>query len=140
MAMAREGALLALADINEAAVAETLSLLDEPSARHLTLRLDVTDETAVEDAVRAVRDFFGRPADVIVNSAGIMGPMTSLLDLDVKELRAAYRINVEVVQGPVVRAAPKKGIMSAHSFNAMFREFTLHFSILTEKVRILPCW
>lgn len=114
LAMAREGALLALADINEAAVAETLSLLAEAddARRHLTLRLDVTDEAAVEDAVRAVQDFFGRPADVIVNSAGIMGPVTALLDLDVKELRDAYRINVEgtfLVMRSFVRALKEAG-------------------------------
>ena len=57
------------------------------------------DEQAVEAAVRAVHEHFGRPADVIVNSAGIMGPVADLLDLDVKELRNAYRINVEVPRG-----------------------------------------
>lgn len=101
VAMAREGARLVLADINMEGALETLSLLavlrGDSARGHLPLRLDVTDEEAVDKAVRGVQEHFGRPADVIVNSAGIMGPLTELLDLDVNELRTTYRINVEVL-------------------------------------------
>ncbi|KAK3928120.1 Estradiol 17-beta-dehydrogenase 8, partial [Frankliniella fusca] len=102
VAMAREGAGLVLADINESSAAETLSLVEAvpapgpgPRPHHLVLRLDVTDEDGVDAALREVRRHFGQPADVLVNSAGIMGPMALLLDLDVKAMRDAYKINVE---------------------------------------------
>ncbi|KAE8742566.1 hypothetical protein FOCC_FOCC011860 [Frankliniella occidentalis] len=97
VAMAREGASLVLADINEAGAAETLSLIQQDGApgHHLPLRLDVTDEAAVDAVLREVQRHFGRPADIVVNSAGIMGPVAFLLDLDVKAMREAYTINVE---------------------------------------------
>ncbi|KAJ1520565.1 hypothetical protein ONE63_003677 [Megalurothrips usitatus] len=94
-AMAREGANLVLLDINDSGVAETLAHLDGKADRHLSLHVDVADEEGVERAVREVQRRFGRPADIVVNSAGIMGSVASLLDLDVKELRKMYSINVE---------------------------------------------
>ncbi|XP_043188875.1 estradiol 17-beta-dehydrogenase 8-like [Amphibalanus amphitrite] len=67
--MAREGARVVAADLNEASAKETAALL--ASAEHVGVPLDVTSEESVAAVVRGVRDRYGAPADCVVNSAGI---------------------------------------------------------------------
>lgn len=68
--MAAEGARLVLWDINEPALACAAS---EFGARALCQRVDVTDENAIETAIRQAMAPPGR-LDIVVNSAGIVGP------------------------------------------------------------------
>ncbi|KAF0313319.1 Estradiol 17-beta-dehydrogenase 8 [Amphibalanus amphitrite] len=59
--MAREGARVVAADLNEASAKETAALL--ASAEHVGVPLDVTSEESVAAVVRGVRDRYGAPAD-----------------------------------------------------------------------------
>ncbi|BAH49788.1 SDR family NAD(P)-dependent oxidoreductase [Rhodococcus opacus] len=53
-------------------------------------RLDVTDP----DAVDSLRARLGR-VDILVNSAGVVGPSAPLVDVDLAEWRRTFRINVD---------------------------------------------
>ena len=53
-------------------------------------RLDVTDP----DAVDSLRARLGR-VDILVNSAGVVGPSAPLVDVDFAEWRRTFRINVD---------------------------------------------
>ena len=53
-------------------------------------KLDVTDPAAVD----ALRDSLG-PIGILVNSAGIVGPSRPLVDVDLDEWRATFRVNVD---------------------------------------------
>ncbi|MFC9554669.1 SDR family NAD(P)-dependent oxidoreductase [Rhodococcus sp. NPDC056960] len=53
-------------------------------------RLDVTDS----DAVDALRTRLGR-VDILVNSAGVVGPSAPLVDVDLDDWRRTFRINVD---------------------------------------------
>jgi len=69
--LARGGAKLALMDVLEEPLAESVALCIEagsPDAR--AYRLDVTDEQAVEETVNRVAEEFGS-IDILVNNAGI---------------------------------------------------------------------
>jgi NAD(P)-dependent dehydrogenase (short-subunit alcohol dehydrogenase family) len=68
---ARQGAMVALADVNlEAAQQAATALLAEGSPKTLGVLCDVTNRAQVEQMVAAVVQHFGR-LDVLVNNAGI---------------------------------------------------------------------
>jgi len=72
--LAREGAAVVSADVNEQTAHATLSDLSTSGANvqsHLALKTDVSSLSSVESAAEAIQAHFGRPADVVVNSAGI---------------------------------------------------------------------
>jgi NAD(P)-dependent dehydrogenase (short-subunit alcohol dehydrogenase family) len=64
---AEEGAVLALLDLDSAALARTASQL--PGAKPLTIVADVTDESAVDDAFARIADAHKR-IDVLINNVG----------------------------------------------------------------------
>lgn len=68
--LAEEGAKVALADINEAAVAETADMLGE-GTQSLCITIDVSDSANCSDAVAACLDRFGQ-LDVLCNIAGVL--------------------------------------------------------------------
>ncbi len=59
----------------------------------LVLKLDVTDRTQAEAAVRAAEDHFGCIDDVLVNNAGI-GYFAAVEESDEKEVRKMFDVNV----------------------------------------------
>jgi NAD(P)-dependent dehydrogenase (short-subunit alcohol dehydrogenase family) len=67
---AREGWRLALADINEPGLAETLQMVREAGGDGFTLRCDVRDYSQLTALAQACEDRFGG-IDVIVNNAGV---------------------------------------------------------------------
>ena len=70
LALARRGADLALADINEAGLEETAGLVASHGVKVGRHRLDVADRAAVAAFPKAVMDAHGR-ADILVNNAGV---------------------------------------------------------------------
>ena len=68
--LARDGALLGLAELNAAAAEETRDLIEADGGEALALPTDVTDYAAMEAGVQAVIDRWGR-IDIMVNNAGI---------------------------------------------------------------------
>ncbi len=67
---AREGAKVAIADLNLDAANATAALIQQAGGQALGVAMDVTDETAVDDGVAAVVEHFGG-VDVLVSNAGI---------------------------------------------------------------------
>ncbi|NYG56897.1 SDR family NAD(P)-dependent oxidoreductase [Nocardioides perillae] len=71
VAAARQGALLAVSDVDEAGLAETVDLVKGAGAREVRSdRLDVADRAAVAAYATTVADHFGR-VNVVVNNAGV---------------------------------------------------------------------
>ena len=68
---AGQGALLAISDINEAGLAETVDLVKNAGAREVRAdRLDVADRAAFATYAAEVAEHFGR-VNVVVNNAGV---------------------------------------------------------------------
>jgi 3-oxoacyl-[acyl-carrier protein] reductase len=85
----REGAKVVLWDVNEAGLDSALSELGVVMAS----RVDVSDESAVSEAARAVADMFGR-ADILVNSAGIVGGQYALADYPLEDWLRCLKVNL----------------------------------------------
>ncbi|MEX0426705.1 SDR family NAD(P)-dependent oxidoreductase [Nocardioides sp. DS6] len=69
--LAQRGALLALSDVNEAGLAETVELAKQAGAKEVRSdRLDVADREAFTAYAAAVLEHFGR-VNVVINNAGV---------------------------------------------------------------------
>ncbi|MGZ8745429.1 MAG: SDR family NAD(P)-dependent oxidoreductase, partial [Nocardioides sp.] len=83
--LARRGALLALSDINETGLAETVALVEKAGAPAVRSdRLDVADRDAMARYALDVVEQFGR-VNVVVNNAGVSltGDFTDLEYADI---------------------------------------------------------
>ena len=92
LAFAREGARLALADIDAAAGEETAALVRRGGAQASVHPVDVGDAAAMERLVAAVRDEAGVP-DIVVNNAGI-GVAGSLLNTSLSDWERVVHVNL----------------------------------------------
>jgi len=68
---AREGAKVAVCDINDAAVASTVELIKAAGGEAVGFRVDVTDKVSIAKMVEGVMAKWGR-VDTLVNNAGIV--------------------------------------------------------------------
>lgn len=92
--LASEGAAVALFDINDALLQQTVTEFTRQGYKATGYVVDIAQEDAVEEAVRTVAETAGR-LDIMVNSAGIVGPTsTKLTDYAVTDFDAVYRTNL----------------------------------------------
>ena len=78
--LAREGAEVACADLDEANAKKVASEIEAAGRKALAIRVDVTEKAATEHMVSETVSRFGR-LDILVNNAGI-GAVAPLLDTD----------------------------------------------------------
>ena len=93
MAYAREGARLALAARSEPELEETVAAVSELDAEAIAVRTDVTSQIGTERLARRVVERFGR-IDLLVNNAGISGPVGPLQDNDITEWVDTINVNL----------------------------------------------
>ncbi|MFA6267785.1 MAG: SDR family oxidoreductase [Pseudolabrys sp.] len=92
---AREGANVVCADIDEAAVAQTVEAIDATyGGKSLALTIDVTKRGAVNDMVELALDDFGS-LQFLFNSAGSALRRAKFLDIDDDLFEATYDLNVK---------------------------------------------
>lgn len=117
--LAKEGALLALADISEAGLAETYETLPVRPAQVNTYILDVSDRQAFYDFADQVNSDFGG-ADVVINNAGVALSQT-IEDMSFEDFQWVMDINFwGVVYGtkaflPLLRKRPEACIINVSS-------------------------
>ncbi|KZX86222.1 acetoin dehydrogenase [Oleiphilus sp. HI0009] len=68
--LADAGALLAISDVNQASLDETLNLLSLPHKDVMTMLVDVSKREQMEAFAEKVEDTYGR-ADLVINNAGV---------------------------------------------------------------------
>jgi len=88
---AREGAKVAIADMNQAAADATAAEIKASGAQAMGVVMDVTDEKAVNDGVAAVAAAFGG-VDILVSNAGIqiVHPLEEFTYADWKKMLAIH--------------------------------------------------
>jgi len=92
-ALAAEGAAVAVAARSEDQVRATACLIAEAGGRALAVRADVTDRGDVERLFAEAERAFG-PVDVLVNNAGVFGPIGPLWQTDPDEWWGALASHV----------------------------------------------
>ena len=121
---AARGWFVGLGDINEAGMAETLSLL--PGGEGFAARLDVRDSKQWADALSAFAKVAGGKIDVVFNNAGIAygGPLT---DLSEEEIDRLIAVNFRgVVNGAraahvwLAASAPGSCLLNTASASALY--------------------
>ncbi|MDO8302510.1 MAG: SDR family oxidoreductase [Sedimentisphaerales bacterium] len=92
--LARAGAMVAIADIDEAAAQETLGMITKelPKIAAMVVKCNVTSEESVRGGFESLVERWGG-VDIVVNAAGI-APAYPLVHLPVDKWRLALEINL----------------------------------------------
>ncbi len=93
LAYAREGTKLALAARSGSELREVVGAVSEMGAEAIAVRTDVTEQQDTERLAHRVADRFGR-IDVLVNNAGISGPVGPLQVNDVTDWISTITVNL----------------------------------------------
>ncbi len=122
--LAREGANLAICDVNKEGITETQKEIESAGVKVLGFVVDVTDAKQVEDMVNKVLDNLGK-VDILVNNAGITrdslimrmkgGDWDAVLGVNLKGafncIKAVARPMVKEHSGKIVNIASIIGMM-----------------------------
>lgn len=98
--MAREGASVAVVDINEAAAKETAEMCrqHQPAAgdaQYHGYSISVADSTAVNEMMKKIKEQFSQPLSVVVNGAGIIRDKM-LLKMTEESFEEVIDVNLKV--------------------------------------------
>ena len=123
----REGAKVAVVDINLEAAKAVATEIQSAGGEALALRVDTADRASVDAMVRAVLDAFGQ-IDILINNAGILRD-AQLLKLSEDNFDAVIGVNLKGVFNCTQAVAPhmvERGsgrIVSASSVVALYGNF-----------------
>jgi NAD(P)-dependent dehydrogenase (short-subunit alcohol dehydrogenase family) len=93
--LGKEGATLALFDINKVLLQKTVEEFQKDGIKTKGYTLDICNETQVSKAVSQVEKEWQR-IDVLVNSAGIVGPTsTKITDFSTADFDRVYEVNLK---------------------------------------------
>jgi 3-oxoacyl-[acyl-carrier protein] reductase len=90
--LARGGMVVAVADVREDAAKETVELVERAGGSAVSVAMDVTDSSSVEEAIGAVFDQYGDSFDCLVNNAGT-DRGASVLDLSDEQWHQVIGVN-----------------------------------------------
>jgi len=90
---AREGARLALADINEDGLLQTRDTVREEGGRAIIRKTDVSKEEEVRNLILFALETYAQ-IDILCNNAGIAGSLTDLEEQDEQDWQRVYAVNV----------------------------------------------
>lgn len=96
LAMAREGAKVVVADVQEAAAWETIALVQEAGGEAFFVKCDVSKTVEVQNLVETVVKTFAR-LDCAFNNAAIAGPLGGLADCTEEDWDRVLGVNLKGV-------------------------------------------
>jgi NADP-dependent 3-hydroxy acid dehydrogenase YdfG len=158
VALARRGARVVLAARRLDRLESLADRIERAGGSALALRVDVTHPDEVDALPGFVREVYGRPADVLVNNAGVPGGGT-IQDLDYEQIRRVVEVNLLGVlygmraflpemlrrgHGHIVNvaslagrfAAPGAGLYAATKHAVVAASESAHFDAETRGVRV----
>ena len=91
---ARQGARVAVADINEKGREETVQAIRQAGGEATGFAVDVSRRASVDGTAAAVRQAYG-PVNVLVNNAGIALPSMAIVDVDAAAWRRVLDVNLK---------------------------------------------
>ena len=127
LGLARRGAMLAIADVDERGLAETEGQVRSEGADVLAAVVDVAERDQVESFARMTVERFGR-ANLVFNNAGISGDGSSVLDIEQRTFERVLAVNLwGVVNGttaflPHLLAAGDGHVVNISSLNGFMAQ------------------
>jgi len=130
--LAREGARLVLADINEEGLRKTLAMVEKERGEGIIKKTDVSREAEVKEMIDLALKTYSQ-IDILCNNAGITGALADLEKEDGEDWQKVYSVNVlgavyatkyvaghmkERKAGSIVNTASVAGIRSGAGTNA----------------------
>ena len=95
MRLGKEGAKLALLDINQKLLEETVEELKEIGVEANGYTTDISNETQVEQTVLRIEKDFSQ-IDILINAAGIVGPTsTKITNYSAADFDKVYNVNLK---------------------------------------------
>jgi len=96
LTLAREGADLVLAARDTAALDEVASEVRALGRRAEVVAADVTDDAQVKDMVKVAKNFFDGHIDILVNVAGVTGPIeTPIWEIEAEDFSFVIEANIK---------------------------------------------
>jgi NAD(P)-dependent dehydrogenase (short-subunit alcohol dehydrogenase family) len=92
-ALAAAGAAVAVTGRSAAQVIETVQTIEAAGGRAMPVIFDVADPTAVEQAIKEIQEQLGT-VDVLVNNAGVAGPIDYSWDVNPESWWQTFEVNV----------------------------------------------
>jgi NAD(P)-dependent dehydrogenase (short-subunit alcohol dehydrogenase family) len=105
VAMAREGAAVALISRTTAELDETAQLVEKTGNQAIALPMDISDKKAVREGVEKTNTSFGG-IDILMNNAAILGPVAPLHEVDPDEWQYTLAVNITGVRQTCQDAIP----------------------------------
>jgi 3-oxoacyl-[acyl-carrier protein] reductase len=102
---AKEGAKVAVADIDDAGGNETVKMIKTSGGKAIFIHTDVTRESDVQDLVKKVKDAFGR-IDILFNNAGMAQRSTPIYEVEESLWDKVYAVNVKSIFFTAKHATP----------------------------------
>jgi NAD(P)-dependent dehydrogenase (short-subunit alcohol dehydrogenase family) len=93
LALASEGAIVAVAARTASKLDETVEEIESGGGKAKAIQTDVSDEKQVQQLVAEVINGYGR-VDILVNNSGIGGPTVNVVDLKLQEWNEVLAINL----------------------------------------------
>ena len=94
--LAKEGAKVAVTDINDASGMETVEIIRNAGGEAEYWHLDASEEKECKAVIDAVAEKFGK-IDILVNNAGITGPDVTTEEITEEDWDRMFKINVKSV-------------------------------------------
>lgn len=104
-ALAQRGMSVMLSDVTPERVQEAIAAIEAPDGTVRGHVADVTDEHSVAGLVEATIDAFGE-ISVVVNNAGVEGPVVPTDELSLDEARFVYEVNAVAVLAVIKHTLP----------------------------------
>ena len=119
--LAKEGAIVVIADINEKGSIETAEMISKTSDRKArVIPTDITYEKQVINLVKGTLEIDNR-IDILINNSGIMGPIKNIEDITTAEWDRTMAVNLKGMffcckyAAPIMKKQQKGNIVNISS-------------------------
>jgi len=94
LAFARAGAKVAICDVNEETLAQSVEAIEQEGVSSIGIRCDVSDASSVRALFDRAEEALG-PIDITLNNAGVAAPLTLLADTTEEDFERVMGINLK---------------------------------------------
>jgi 3-oxoacyl-[acyl-carrier protein] reductase len=92
--LASDGIEVVLVARSKAETGQAAADIEDAGGSALALAADVSEDGAADMITRAAEEHFGRPCQILINAAGITGPVAELAELDLASFQRVIEINL----------------------------------------------